>query len=139
LPARPSDAIIMPIYEYRCNQCHRRFSHFFKSFATTESVGCSSCGSADVGRLISSVSVPKSDESRMENMADGSWLGDVGDVDQSDPRSMARWARRMGREMGEYMGPEFDEMVDRMEAGEMPDDMPGAMPGGDDSFGMPEW
>ena len=44
------------------------------------------------------------------------------DLDESDPRSMARWARRMGDQLGEDMGPEFDDMITRMEAGEMPDD-----------------
>ena len=38
-----------------------------------------------------------------------------GDVDENDPKSVARWARKMGKEMGEEMGPEFDEMVERME------------------------
>jgi hypothetical protein len=49
--------------------------------------------------------------------------------DETDPRAMAQWARRMSEEMGEDMGPEFDEMVSRMESGESPEDV---MAGGDD-------
>ena len=44
------------------------------------------------------------------------------DVDENDPQSVARWARRMREESGEDLGPEFDEMIGRMEAGEMPDE-----------------
>ena len=53
-----------------------------------------------------------------------------GDIDENDPRSMARWARKMGDSMGEDMGDDFNEMIDRMEAGEMPDDEGGDVGGG---------
>ena len=58
-------------------------------------------------------------------------------LDENDPKSMARWARRMGQELGEDMGDDFNEMVEQMEAGEMPDDdgeMGGGMGSGMDDF-----
>jgi hypothetical protein len=67
---------------------------------------------------MSRVAVLHSEESHLEGLASDASLADV---DESDPRSLARWARRMGREMGEDLGPEFDEVVERMEAGEMPE------------------
>jgi putative FmdB family regulatory protein len=113
----------MPIYEYRCSQCGRRSSIYYRSFSQQmEAPTCSHCGSGEMSRLISRVAVLKSEDTRIEEMADPSRFGDV---DENDPRSMARWARRLGQEMGEDLGPEFDEMVDRMEAGEMPDDLEG--------------
>jgi len=72
----------------------------------------------------------KSEESRLETMGDPANLGDL---DEQDPRSVARWARRMGKEVGEDLGPEFDEMVDRMEAGDLNEDDLAA--GGDGSLG----
>ena len=110
----------MPIYEYRCNRCQRRASIFQRSIQAAAAAVCSHCGSTDLTRLISRVAVLHSEESHLEDLASDASLADL---DESDPRSMARWARRMGREMGEELGPEFDEMVDRMEAGEMPDDL----------------
>ncbi len=65
----------------------------------------------------------------MDDLADPSKFGDV---DENDPKSVARWARKMGSELGEDLGPEFDEMVERMEAGEMPDDLGDGGGGGDD-------
>jgi putative FmdB family regulatory protein len=110
----------VPIYEYRCNRCHRRASIFQRSIRDAAAVACAHCGSTDLTRLISRVAVLRSEESHLEDLA-----SDVGlaGLDESDPRSVARWARRMGREMGEELGPEFDEMVERMEAGEMPEDL----------------
>jgi len=110
----------VPIYEYRCNRCQRRASIFQRSIQEAAAVICSHCGSTDMTRLISRVAVLRSEESHFEGLAsDASLAG----LDESDPRSVARWARRMGREMGEDLGPEFDEMVERMEAGETPEDV----------------
>ena len=112
----------MPIYEYRCNRCQRRVSIFQRSIRGAVAAVCSHCGSTDLTRLISRVAVLHSEESHFEDLASDAGLADL---DESDPRSVARWARRMGREMGEELGPEFDEMVERMEAGEMPEDLGG--------------
>lgn len=113
----------MPIYEYRCAACQRRSSHFYQTFSAAERAEprCEHCGSADVSRLVSRVAVLKSEESRMDDLASDAALADV---DENDPRSIARWARRMGEQMGEDVGDDFREMVDQLEAGEMPDDGP---------------
>jgi hypothetical protein len=61
-------------------------------------------------KLISRVARVRSEESRMESLADPSKLGDL---DENDPASMARWMKRMGKEMGEDLGEDFDAMVDQ--------------------------
>jgi putative FmdB family regulatory protein len=125
----------MPIYDYRCGACGRRSSLLFQTFAAAETAEptCEHCGSGDVSRLVSRVAVLKSEESRLEDMADPSALGDV---DENDPRSIARWARKMGEQMGDDMGDDFKEMVEQMEAGEMPDDADGGPMGADDGDGF---
>ncbi|HAG07736.1 MAG TPA: zinc ribbon domain-containing protein [Peptococcaceae bacterium] len=45
----------MPMYEYRCNQCGNRFTAL-TAWARRDAVRCTSCGSSDVARLISSFS-----------------------------------------------------------------------------------
>lgn len=113
----------MPIYEYRCQSCGRRIS-LLRSLSDESPPRCNACGSEELKRLISKVAILKSEESRLESLADPSSLTGL---DENDPRSLARWMRKMGREMGEDLGPEFDEMVDRMEAGESPEDIEGSM------------
>ena len=44
-----------------------------------------------------------------------------GDLDESDPRSVARWVRKMSREMGEPLDGGMQNELERMESGEMPD------------------
>jgi hypothetical protein len=55
----------------------------------------------------------------------------LADVDENDPRSMARWVRRMSRQMGQPLDTQMESELERMEAGEMPDDFGGD---GDDEF-----
>ena len=117
----------MPIYEYRCQACGKRSSVFVRSMSTAVKAKCERCGSTKMSRLISRVVVPRSKSS----------LGDfdesmLGDVDENDPRSMARFARRMRDEMGEDMGPEFDQAIEQMEQGNFPDDDGGGDFGMDD-------
>ena len=61
-------------------------------------------------KLISRVARVRSEESRLESLADPSKLGNI---DEKDPASMARWMKRMGKELGEDMGEDLDAMVDQ--------------------------
>lgn len=108
----------MPTYEYRCEQCRRRNAYTVRGFNPPDAPACNYCGSASLKRIISRVAIMKSEDARMEAMADPSSFGDL---DENDPKSMARFMRKMGGEMGEELPPEFGEMVDRLEAGESPD------------------
>jgi len=77
---------------------------------------CDRCGGHAADRLMSRFAMPKSEEARMESLADPSALGDI---DESDPKSVARWMRKMGKEMGEDVaGEDFDGMIDEIESGE---------------------
>jgi hypothetical protein len=91
--------------------------------------------------LVSRVRVVRSEESRLDSVAD---FDDLPDFDESDPRSMGCWMRKMSREMGEDLGPEFDEVVGRLEAGEDPEEIEKSMPelmgdGGEDFGGGPDF
>jgi putative FmdB family regulatory protein len=122
----------MPIYEYRCHDCRRKVSVWWRTFSEAEAgtARCPRCDGENLTRLVSKVRVIRSEESRLEDLADPASLGDL---DESDPRSVARWMRKMSDEVGEDMGPEFEEVVDRLEAGESPDEIENSMPdlGGD--------
>ena len=109
----------MPIYEYRCRACRRRTSVFVRSVSSPVRAACEHCGSRKLERLMSKFAVHRSGGG---GGLDGD-LGGLDDVDENDPASVARWARKMRAESGEDMGPEFDEMIGRMEAGESPDDL----------------
>jgi len=100
----------MPIYEYECADCRRKQSFLIMNLERElPELRCKKCGSSNLSRLVSRVNVVKSEEARMESLADPSKLGGL---DENDPKSMARWMKKMGKEMGEDMGEDFDQMVD---------------------------
>ncbi len=70
---------------------------------------CTHCGSSELTRLFSRFAAPKSEEARLESLADPSkW----GDVDESDPASMARLMKKMGKEFGDELGEDFEQEVE---------------------------
>ncbi len=99
----------MPIYEYQCHDCRRRVSLLILAPSTAPSPRCPLCGSEALTRLMSRFATVKSEEDRLESLADPSKLGDI---DENDPQSVARWMKRMGQEMGEDLGEDFDATVD---------------------------
>ena len=105
----------MPIYEYRCEPCRRRVQVLTLRASEVPDPVCDKCGNRDLHRLMSRFAVARSEESRLDALSDPAQLSGL---DESDPRSVARWMRRMGQEVGEDMaGPEFDQMVDELESG----------------------
>ena len=134
----------MPIYEYYCGDCRRRVSVFFRTFsaASSETAYCPRCESVNLRRLVSKVAVLKSEESRLDNMADPSFMAGL---ENEDPRALAGFMRKMSDEMGEPLDAEMSEMVDRLERGESPEAIEKSMPelsaadagmGGGDDFGV---
>jgi putative FmdB family regulatory protein len=121
----------MPNYDYRCLNCSRRFTIFLSySEYGQKKVKCPHCQSEQVQRRIGRVRIARSEESRLEDLADPSSLEGLED----DPRSLGRMMRKMSSEMGEDMGPEFDEVIDRLESGQSPEDIEKAIPDlGEDS------
>ena len=115
----------MPVYEYRCNDCRKRFD-VRMSYAEygTRPVVCTWCGSMHVDRKIGRVRVARSDEAHLEAMADPASMADF----ENDPKAMARMMRTMSSQMGEDMGAEFDEVVGRLERGEDPEAIERDMP-----------
>jgi len=123
----------MPIYEFRCTDCGRKTTVLTLRVSEQVEPKCERCGSAKLTRLMSRFALVRSEDDRMDDLADPSSLGDL---DENDPKSVARWMRKMGKELGDDAGEDFGEMVDELEAGggEEGDGDDEAPPGGEDDF-----
>ena len=115
----------MPVYQYRCLDCQRRFEAFI-TYADygQKQIHCTHCGSENVIRRIGRIRVAKSEESRMEAISDPAALEGLED----DPKALGRMMRKMSNEMGEDLGPEFSDVVDRLESGQNPEEIEKALP-----------
>lgn len=105
----------MPIYEYLCKNCGKRFSHLIGVIAEASPPKCPRCGEENnLVKLLSRVVRLRQEEEILESVADESkW----GDIDENDPRSIASFMRKLGKEMGEE-DEEWEELVERMESEE---------------------
>jgi putative FmdB family regulatory protein len=113
----------MPIYEYRCEECGRISEFLMIKTEDMATPQCKRCKSKKMVRVLSRVRVIRSEESRIESLADPSkW----GDLDEKDPKSMAKMMKRMGKEFGEEMG---DMNMDEMEQA-IEEEMAGPKPEG---------
>jgi putative FmdB family regulatory protein len=118
----------VPIYEYRCAACRRKTTVLTLRVSETVDPVCEHCGSRDLTRQLSRFAMVRSEDARLDNLTDDAALAGV---DENDPKSMARWMRKMGSELGEDAGEDFDEMVDELEHGAADDD-DGGPAGGDE-------
>jgi putative FmdB family regulatory protein len=104
----------MPIYEFLCRDCGRKMSALVLSRSRLDEVRCKRCGGANLEKLVSRFATVKSEDARLESLADPSALGGV---DEDDPKSVARWMKKMGKEMGEDFGEDLDQAVEEEMAG----------------------
>lgn len=121
----------MPLFDYRCLECSKRFSLLVGVVAEKQAEKCPACGSEKINRLISRFGRVRSEDDLMDDLADPDRMGDI-----EDPKQMKQWMKRMGREMGEELGGDFDEMMEEMEAAEAGE--PGAGLEGEPPAGMCE-
>ncbi len=102
----------MPLFEYACRACDKRFTWMSGVVASEKPPLCPNCQGADLRKLISRVTRGRSDDARMEQIADR-----LETQDFDDARGLRRFAREMGREMGAESGEDLsDEMEELIEA-----------------------
>src|SRR5947207_6146025 len=108
----------MPIYEYRCTGCKRKVTILTLRVSEAVDPVCEHCGSRALTRLMSRFALGRSEENRLDSLADDASLAGL---DENDPKSVARWMRKRGEERGEEAGGGFDGMDDEVEAGGDPE------------------
>ena len=79
-------------------------------------------------RLLSRFATVKSEDARLESLADSSSFGDL---DENDPGSVARFMKKMGKEFGDDLGEDFDSAVDEAMAETGDDSAGGDAPAAD--------
>lgn len=115
----------MPIYEYLCQDCGKRFSVRI-SYSEYGNVitQCTACHSQKVQRRIERIHVGHSEEERLQRIADPAQM----DALEDDPVALGDMLRKMKDLMGEAIAPEFDEVVGRLEKGQTPEEIEKEVP-----------
>ena len=100
----------MPVYEYRCSGCGRKFAKLVGMVAgSSDGTVCPSCGSTEATRLISRFTRVRGEDERLDALENAALAG--GDV----PGSMGRLLGGMGRGMSEDGDDGIDELMEESE------------------------
>jgi putative FmdB family regulatory protein len=99
----------MPIYEYECHDCRRRVSLLVLRPSAAPPPACPRCGGSALSRLMSRFATVKSEEARLDSLADSS---SYGDLDEENPASVAKFMKKMGQEFGDDLGDDFESAMD---------------------------
>ncbi len=139
----------MPVYEFYCSDCHTIFNFLSPRVAPDKRPSCPRCGKPELERQVSRFSVshgqregspdemPGIDDERMERAME-TLAGQMGGIDENDPRQMAGFMRKLSEAAGMDLGSAMEEAIRRLEAGEDPDRIEeemGGLMGGDTLFG----
>src|SRR5262249_58909885 len=101
----------MPICEYRWASGRRKVTVLPLRVSEEVAPVCEHCGSRKLTRLMSRFAMVRSDDDRIDDLGD-----DAAGLDETDPKSVARWMRKMGKELGDDAGGDFAAMVGELAA-----------------------
>ena len=108
----------MPIYEFICQDCHRKVSFLVRGFSPTSQAKCSYCGGDNLSRTISSFAYHKSLQTVWEES------GDPEHPSQDyykDPRNIGRWVEKKFEDMGQELPSQVKDKIQAAREGVMPE------------------
>lgn len=108
----------MPVYEYRCQDCRKKFQALVGMVAEPDDEKCPTCGSRNTAKLVSRFARYRSEDDRIDEIADR--LDVMGEPDS--PAEMRNMMREMGKAMDEDAADEMEELFEADMAGELSDD-----------------
>jgi putative FmdB family regulatory protein len=108
----------MPIYEYQCPDCQHRFSILVRKTGDASVAVCPECGGGQASRIISRVSVGRSNQSVWDA------TGTPGSVRSSeyykDPRNIGRSTEEKFSRMGIDVPDKVKQQIKAAREGELP-------------------
>jgi putative FmdB family regulatory protein len=107
----------MPTYDYRCNQCGRKFALFYKSYKDYEAAAthtCPHCQSTDVNRRISRVAIAQPSRD-LSSLSSNEMLSVL---DGGNSREVGKMFQQVADSTGEDLGESFNEATRRLSKGE---------------------
>src|SRR5690348_3875037 len=104
----------MPVYEYRCAACGRKFQALIGVVSAPDEEKCPHCGSHETKKLVSRFARYRNEDDRIDEIADRMEM--MGEPDS--PAEMREIMREMGKAMDEDVSGEMEEMFEADMEGE---------------------
>jgi len=142
----------MPIYEYYCPDNHTVYQFYAKTLAQGRTVPkCPENPKFRMRKIVSAFAISRPGAKEAEGQGSGAAPGvespedarmdaaldsmekEFDQMDENDPKAMARMMRRMSELSGEKLEGEAEEVIRKLEEGADPDDLEEQLGGGDGS------
>ena len=124
----------MPIYEFYCSKCNTVYNFWSQKVDTEKVPSCPKCDNPKLKRKMSTYAIiSKSDQDQEEGLEDlpideskmedavMSLASEAENINEDDPRSMARLMRKFSDKAGIKYNDKMEEALGRLESGEDPD------------------
>ena len=98
----------MPVYEFRCSGCQKKFALLLGMTAEPNAETCPHCGSGDFSRLVSRFVRGRDEDARMDEIADRLEGMDAPD----SPEQMREVMREMGKAMDDDLSDDIEHMFE---------------------------
>jgi putative FmdB family regulatory protein len=108
----------MPVFEYRCPHCNRKFSVLVGMTAEKDDEKCPHCGGEGATRLVSRFARVRVEDDRVDELADN--LEQMGEPDS--PAQMRSMVKEMGKALDEDLSAEMEEMFEADMEGNLEDE-----------------
>lgn len=108
----------MPLFEFRCESCGHKFSDLVGMTADSAPSPCPKCGSAQAKKLVSRFVRGRSEDARIDEMADRMEL--MGEPES--PSEVRKMVREMGKALDDDAADEMEEMFESDAAGGFDDE-----------------
>jgi putative FmdB family regulatory protein len=109
----------MPIYEFICPTCHKRLSFLVRDSSAPFAPKCSSCGSADLSRIVSCFAYHKSLKTVWDDSGEPGT--DTSEDYYKDPRNIGRWAEKRFHEAGQELPSHIQQKIQAARQGVLPE------------------
>lgn len=109
----------MPAYDYRCKQCGREFSLFYKSYRDYDAAEkrCPHCSSADLSRLIHQINVANPSSARNYTQMSSNEMLSV--LESGDSRAVGEMFKQVGDSAGgSNVGADYQHATERLLKGD---------------------
>jgi len=109
----------MPIYEFVCQNCHRRLTFLVRHISAPFAPKCSSCGNTNLSRIISGFTYHK--PLKMMWGESGEPTMHSGEDYYKDPRNIGRWVEKKFQDMGQELPSQIQEKIQAAREGVLPE------------------
>ncbi len=109
----------MPIYEFVCQNCHRKSSFLVRDISSSFTPKCSFCGSTKLARAVSSFAYHKSLQTVWEESGEPTMH--PSEDYYKRPENIGRWTEKKFQQMGQELPTKVKEEIQAAREGVMPE------------------